>query len=285
MKNDDVPGINHLIRNINTQLDNLHGRMYDATRIVGMAKENFDHITPLLIGSQESPTTVEPEMQSSVYSALQQYERYISGINDKVGDIVGDSTGIFIGSGVTTFTAGVAINAIQDDEPAFVSDGYSWLIANDEGIAQEIDDRDSELGRIYRSATQAPYSNPHQPERSALVMWRQFFDHFFGLYAPDEDVLRSSCYDKTEVGHRITRVERIRYAARVHVKDPIKAEYLEQQDKALLQIYERLNYLHKRGELDPVKASRTARMIKWYMLQWLEAVGVISVEIELRPPE
>jgi hypothetical protein len=131
-------------------------------------------------------------------------------------------------------------------------------------IASKLERIDPSLASSYRQAWSSYYGSHHDGQRSALFQLRQAFEHFFALLAPD-DLVRNSGYfsKKPEKGKedQIHRTERYRYVANRHISDPARRTVLIESANQTIENYERLNLLHKRGELpfEKAKAALTAR--------------------------
>ena len=171
------------------------------------------------------------------------------------------SSSLFEVSGPTRFKA----EMIPAPEP---SDGQS--------LANRLSRLDPALGRVCEQIWQDLYGTTADPERGALFMLRQTWDHLFDTIAPDDEVRKSSRWTpkpspKPEL---VTREERIMYALDHHVVDPTTRGLLVASSKQMTDLYQGLNRAHTRGDLDKEKARRVLRSVyDWFKL-WADALGL-----------
>jgi hypothetical protein len=148
----------------------------------------------------------------------------------------------------------------------------SWQPDRQELYAYKLENIDSELAKLYRSVWQLFYGGTENAERAALLSMRQLYDHFFEKIAPDEQV-RSSPYFTLKEGenpNQIYRKERIRYAANEKVKNEEISRILETQADSIVEIYNGLNKLHKRGALKSEEVRRILIAMQTIIEQWLD---------------
>jgi hypothetical protein len=179
------------------------------------------------------------------------------------------STGSFSGS----TGAAAALSGIQD-EPGFepiptplprkTREEYSsWLMALEPSLAQSYD----QVWQIYYGTSADRY-------RASLFMMRQVFDHFFSCLAPD-DLVRQSKHWTPKPGEKpnqVYRSERIRYAARTHIKGPELADALAASAKQINSLYESANEAHNRGTLDEDKANQALLAMDSILKDWIDAL-------------
>jgi len=142
--------------------------------------------------------------------------------------------------------------------------------------ASKLEGLDSELGRLARSVWQSCYSGTDSAERTSLFSIRQLYDHFFSILAPDEDVRKSEIF-KVKDGkepNQVHRKERLLYAASTRVRDTALGDVLASEADQVLETYERLNQLHKRGALDPYTARNALASMQAVIEQWVDAIGL-----------
>ena len=121
----------------------------------------------------------------------------------------------------------------------------------DKSLADRFSKLDPALGRVCAEIWESLYGTTADPERSALFMIRQTWDHFFQILAPDETVRKSEFWKEKE-GPRpdlVTREERFRFAVARCIKDPNKQSMLNAACKQMLDLYGELNRAHERGEI------------------------------------
>lgn len=135
---------------------------------------------------------------------------------------------------------------------------------------------DPALGKVCTEIWESLYGTLADPERSALFMIRQTWDHFFEYLAPDAEVRKSSFWTEKQ-GDRpdmVTREERFRFAVDRHVKDPQSKALLLAACTQMLELYQELNRAHKRGEIDRTKARRSLNSMYSWLVQWADALGI-----------
>jgi hypothetical protein len=133
---------------------------------------------------------------------------------------------------------------------------------------------DKNLGATYRAISEALYGTKSDPERAALFLMRQAFDHLFDKLAPDAEVRSSEFWRPKEGGNpnQIHRTERITFAAHKHIEDQSRRDSLIALTKQIGQIYKSLNRAHKRGEIDKTKAVDALRAMESILKEWADAV-------------
>ena len=135
---------------------------------------------------------------------------------------------------------------------------------------------DPALGSTYKQIWESLYATGSDPERAALFLIRQAFDHLFDRLAPDADV-RASEHWKPKDGDRpeqIYRQERIEYAAYTHVKDSTRARTLAASARQMVETYQLLNHAHDRGELDRDKARKALVAMQRLLEDWADALNL-----------
>lgn len=140
--------------------------------------------------------------------------------------------------------------------------------------AERLEKLDRSLADTYRQVWEALHGTRSDPERTALYLMRQTYDHFFGLLAPDGEVRKSKVWTKKK-GNKpdlVTRQERIEYAALAHIKDDVQAKMMSASAKPILKVYYELNQAHKRGELNPTKARKAVQAMDKIISDWLDAL-------------
>lgn len=134
---------------------------------------------------------------------------------------------------------------------------------------------DPALGKVCAEIWESLYGTTADPERSALFMIRQTWDHFFDRLAPDSEV-RQSPFWTEKTGPRpdmVTREERFKFAVDRHVKDPQKQALLLAACKQMLDLYQQLNRAHERGEIDATKARHSLNSMYLWLVEWADALG------------
>jgi Predicted pPIWI-associating nuclease len=135
---------------------------------------------------------------------------------------------------------------------------------------------DSTLGKTCDQIYQSLYVSTADPERAAMLMARQAWDHLFGKLAPDIEVRDSQYWSVIDPAkpHLVTRPQRILYAAYTHVRDEKKRNLILASSKAMLALYDELQRAHTRGELDRSKATNDLATIYAWLVLWADALDL-----------
>jgi hypothetical protein len=143
------------------------------------------------------------------------------------------------------------------------------------GLAERCAKHNSALGEVCGQIWDCLYGTTHDPERSALFMIRQVYDHLFAILAPDDEVRRSAYWTRKDGDKQdlVTRRERIDYAVAEKVADSVKRGLLSEESKQMLEIYQRLNAAHERGDVDADKARKALHAMHRFLVMWLDAIG------------
>jgi len=152
----------------------------------------------------------------------------------------------------------------------------SWQPDRKEVYTGKLEKLDPELAKLYRSVWQSFYGGAENAERAAMLSMRQLYDHLFDTLAPNDQVLNSPYFTPKEgkKPNQIYRKERIKYAANERVKDKELAQALEAQGDYILQVYDQLNKLHKRGELKREEARGVLTAMQTIIEQWIDAIDL-----------
>jgi hypothetical protein len=115
----------------------------------------------------------------------------------------------------------------------------SWQPDRKELYAEKLGKLHPELAKLYRSVWQSFYGGAENAERAAMLSMRQLYDHLFDILAPNDQVLNSPYFTPKEgkKPNQIYRIERIKYAANVGLKDRELGQALEAQGDYILQVY------------------------------------------------
>ena len=151
-----------------------------------------------------------------------------------------------------------------------------WTYNRIEQYSARLERLNPELGRLYRAVWQSFYGGAENAERAALLSMRQLYDHFFEIISPDSEV-RASKYFARKNGDKpeqIYRKERIKYAANERVVDRQLGETLESQADYLLDLYDKLNKIHKRGQIEKESVRETLVSMQATMEEWIDALGL-----------
>ena len=145
---------------------------------------------------------------------------------------------------------------------------------NRRDLAERFAKLDPALGKVCLEIWEALYGTVADPERAALYMLRQTWDHLFDKLAPDPEVRLSKHWVQTsaEKPLLVTRGQRIAYAIDTHVIDDVNKQMLASSSEQMINQYDDLNRAHKRGEFDRHKALDTLTSIYAWLDQWANAL-------------
>lgn len=135
---------------------------------------------------------------------------------------------------------------------------------------------DPEIGNVFRAISEILYGTRSAPERAALYLMRQAFDHFFGKLAPDDQVRESPYWTekKGDKPNQITREERIQYVAGRYIDDETRKKTLLATSRHMLAVYQALNKAHSRGTLNESQARRALKEMQSFLEEWANLVGI-----------
>lgn len=148
--------------------------------------------------------------------------------------------------------------------------------SKEKSLASRFAKLDPALGKVCAEIWESLYGTVADPERSALFMIRQTWDHFFNCLAPDPEV-RKSPFWTMKNGPKpdlVTREERFNFAVDRHIKNPRDKALLLAACKQMVELYQGLNRAHERGELDKSKALRSLNSMYLWLVQWADALGI-----------
>jgi hypothetical protein len=145
----------------------------------------------------------------------------------------------------------------------------------DKSLVSRCEKHDPALGKVCAQISECLYGTVSDPERSAMFMVRQAFDHLFSILAPNDEVRNSAFWKRKEDDKpdQITRAERIDFAIATKIADPVKQELMRQESKQMREVYGRLNAAHERGELNRQQARLALSSMYGYLRTWIDAVG------------
>jgi len=116
----------------------------------------------------------------------------------------------------------------------------------------------------------------HDHIRTALFETRQVFDQLFDALAQDDEG-KTQLWWKPEDPEKpdvVTRTQRIRYAAEKNVAGGKKQIVLIEGSKHMLDIYTKLQMLHKRKALDDAKAKDAILEMLTLIREWVDYINL-----------
>lgn len=264
-----------IIDEITEALDDIHEELVDKAMKVGEQKDRYSAMREfwVTLGDQE---VTDPELTGIYASGL----RVLSTTRDEILNFRMGATShydwideITPSSDVIAMTTGSTASMMipgfkmPESPPFAVTDRH----ASTRGKLNRLD---RALVKTYDEIREVLYGTRADPERGALFLLRQSYDHFFGILAPDDEV-RKSIYWMEKQGERpelVTREERIEYAANTHLPNPVIRKKLLESARHMVKVYRSLNRAHERGELDPSKAKTALNEMQVVIESWSEAL-------------
>lgn len=273
----DLEQPEEIIDEISSELTDLHDSLIEGATEVGEQIERYSGMRGAWVSLGESSTTSQDIADvvasgviylSSVRNEVKQLRLQIQPSLDLVHRI-GPSTDT--AASITGSTAGLLDLELDlpDDPPFTITDRY-------ESTRNKLAKLDRSLAQTYDEIRQVLYGTHSDPERGALYMLRQAYDHFFGLLAPDDEVRASDFWEEKEEPNTslVTREERIQFAAHTHVRDEATANRLAASADHMTNVYRSMNRAHERGEIDADKARTALTEMQTIIESWAEALDL-----------
>jgi hypothetical protein len=272
--------IKRLFEESKVAADKLHRRYTQGAKLTGYIRDRLEANEPYWVTLADcSPE--DPDMDMTIASGEAFLRSYKQQLNYLYGQLSDQSASLTtLASSGSTFDANTA--SLCDVIPIFQGKELEHqpcpFIEQGDYSSRErqLEKLDPSLARTYSQVWEALHGTRSDPERTALYLMRQTYDHFFYVLAPDDKVRQSKVWkekegDKPEL---VTRAERIEYAALTHIKDEGWAKLMSSSAKPILKVYSELNQAHKRGELNPTKARRAVLAMDKVISDWLDALDL-----------
>lgn len=251
-KPDDLENPEEIFKDIDKTLDKMHRDASDLATDIGQERERMSGLRSYWLELGEHSTD-DPDLAklynsglgsiSAFRDELQLSANEFRPITVKVRAILSstDSTASITSSTSSAFFPGVTLpNELT--LPRYDQSSES---------VQALKNIDPSLVDTYLAIREVLYGTRSDPERAALYLIRQMFDHFFGILAPSDEVRSSDLWEKKTGNNpdQVTRRERVRYVASVNVFDHNLSKRLLDSTDHMLEVYKLLNKAHKRGSL------------------------------------
>lgn len=273
----DLSTISVLFDEAEESADELHKKYSDGAKLTGYIRDRLVAAKPYWVSLSEKYSN-DPEVAPTVASGidfLKAYNQELNNLNaslpypqEKLISIIGS------GEAFDVNTASIA-DVIPIENFNFEHQPCPFIDhSNAESRAIQLENLDVSLAKTYLQVWEDLHSTRSDPERAALYLMRQTYDHFFAILAPDGDVRQSDVW-KEKAGDKpdqVTRIERIEYAALSHISDQEKAKMMIASAKPILKVYDELNRAHKRGEVNPAKARNAIHAMDTILSEWLNAI-------------
>ena len=273
----------HIIDDMLGSLEGFHILLTDAAAEVGQAQEQLQGIRDSWRDMAQSPTN-DPDAATIYISgvhALAAYRDQLAQLADRT-DALSELRSLVSGSSDGTAAITSVTQSFISIPSLEFSPSPSTLPTRQEAeeFEQMLQAFDRSLAATYRGIREALYGTRSDPERAALFESRQAFDHLFSRLAPDHRV-RASQYWKRKPGpnpSKVTRDERLRYAANTHARSPTQARSLIASSRHMLNVHDALSRAHERGELDTSRARHSLREMDVLLREWIRSVDLDAVE-------
>jgi Predicted pPIWI-associating nuclease len=273
-KKDPVVTLDEIIR----RFDDLHKQTVTEAQWLGQARQICLELRP----AWQTITGVasnNPDAQTLVNTntaLMEAYRNEVFEVAEEIGQSHHKMRQITLGVDSLVQATGATYSFIQ---PNYLLIDGSALRAeiSHEDYADRLSRIDPSLGKTYRSIREVLLGTRDDPERAALYLIRQTFDHLFSMLAPDDEVRKSEFWEpkEGEKANQVSRRERIFYAIKEHVCDTTRAETLSASVSHMLEVYQALNRAHKRGAIERDQALFSLREMDSLLRQWADAVIII----------
>jgi hypothetical protein len=260
--------------------ENLQNKFAEATQMLGQVSLVIETTKPYWVQlAVESGNHVRSDMiLNSGVQSIHQIKNALVDFETHAPFPIGKIYNISLSaSAFGSNTAATGSLIVLDDSTKFDARSIPvHEISTEKKLADRFGKLDPALGRVCAQISESLYGTISDPERSALFMIRQTWDHLFAKLAPDAEV-RASSFWKEKSGDKpdqIIREERINFAIDRHVKDPVNKNLLLSSSKQMLDLYQELNRAHTRGELNRDKARQTLNAVYQWLFQLAEGIGI-----------
>lgn len=279
MENEELK---HIIQSLISEIDNLleqiQRKHIQSANDIGNIRDNLNKLSPFFDTNLDSNNETEYlPLFLTAKDYLISYRDKVQSHAQKTGNVFKETQYIAASGAVFAALSGTAWSVIDsnnypENEISFPQDQYS----RDDYYNMFIK-IDESLGKTYQEIDQILYNTESDPERAALFMARQSFDHFFDVIAKNDDVRQSPYWSKKEPHvindqNIVWRIEKIRYAAHTRIKDPLKAQNLIDQSNYIIETYKLLNKAHTRGRINKEEAKNLIISIKKILEEWIVAL-------------
>ena len=180
-----------------------------------------------------------------------------------------------IGTSTAIACGGMTLTEVAEFVDLYIQPPAFWSPERSRQYAARLEKLDAELGRLFRGVNEVFWGSVENPERAAMALARQCFDHLFSVLAPDDAQIRASEFFHPKEGDKplaVSRVERVKYAAATRVKDKAQADLLIEQAAEMVEAYEDLQKLHARQSLDRSRVRPILQTFIAAVEQWIDAL-------------
>lgn len=254
--------------------DSLHDGLVTAAAQAGYIRDTLVRARPYYVAmAGQDPADGHADFVASGQQFVRSFSTELRDLSSEQSvstDRISDAAGTAVLFGTITAAAPMTIRGLQRFQ--FQTNPFT----NDKPSAvHRLSRVDPQLPATYEAIWEALYASRADPERAALFLMRQVFDHLFDKLSPDDEVRRSEHWTEKSGNQRavVYRSERLAYAAAVHVKDRDRANTLMAAARQMLDLYQELNQAHARSTLDPYKARHALMAMKALLESWAAAIA------------
>lgn len=278
-KPDDMEKPEEIIDDIASSLDDLHEKFVETSVNIGYARDAIQLVRPIWerLGNSDTSDPDSLDLYKTNYQFLQSFRNEIRSYQEMAtpfwglfNNTAGTVSAFISASSTTDAFVGNTTEYSPSDFPVFLTPSQH------ETYTKRFLAFDESLGKTYQEIWEVLYGTRADPERAALYLIRQSFDHLFDKLAPDNEVRKSPFWtlkegDKPE---QVWREERIQYAASTHIKDRARSETLLASSNHMLSVYKALNRAHERNNINRAKARKALEEMRTFLEDWANAVGL-----------
>lgn len=276
---EDLEKPEEVIDDIVSRLDELHEKFVETSANIGYARDAIQSMRPVWerLGNSETTDPDAMYLYKTNYKFLLLFRDEVRAYQEMATPIFGlfnNTAGTASTFVSATGTTDVFIGNVADYAP---SDFLVFLTPNQHEIyTKRFMAFDEALGKTYQEIWEVLYGTRADPERAALYLIRQSFDHLFDKLAPDDEVRKSPFWTlkKGDKPEQVWRDEKIQYAAFSHVKDKSRSETILASSKHMLSVYQALNRAHERKNINRAKARQALEEMLSFLEDWANAIGL-----------
>jgi hypothetical protein len=275
---DNLENPENIIDEIDSVLGDLKARFAEGAIHFGQEQERIQIIRPEW-GKLSSTDVSDPD-QAQIYAsgvhALAAYRDELRDYKNTVYPHIDDMFRYSPSTGGTISVTSSTSTLISIKTPDLTSYILEPSIEENKEIQSKLRNIDPALEKTYLAIREVFYGTVADPERGALYLIRQTFDHLFGTLAPDDSV-RSSKFFKPKADKEkdsVTRHERLMYAAHTHIGNNSRRNALIASFRHMLDVYDGLNKAHTRGTLNSDQARAALREMLVLLQEWLRSIDI-----------
>jgi len=275
---DDLEDPEHIIDEIDSVLGDLKARFVEGAIHFGQEQERIRIIRPEWekLSSADVSDPDQAQLYVSGVHALAAYRDELRDYKNTAYPYIDDMFRYSPSTDGTISVTSSTTTLISIKTPDLTSYILEPSTEENKEIQIKLRNIDPALEKTYLAIREILYGTTSDPERGALYLIRQTFDHFFGALAPD-DAVRSSRFMKLKADKNrdiVTRHERLMYAAHTHIGNNSRRKALIASFRHMLDVYESLNRAHKRGNLNPEKARAALREMVVLLQEWIRSIDL-----------